>query len=130
MGTIEIIALTTIFLFFAFNIYRMSKNQSVPLEVYTEIPKLLDSGELIGIDVRSRAEVAVNPASKALNIPLGDIKSKIKELNKDKTYIIFCESGGRASFAIGQLKRAGIEKVYSLGTWRKWNEAINQNKNS
>lgn len=126
MGNTEIITLVIIFVFFTFNVYRMKKGSSVPSEIYQNIPNLLRKGELVGIDVRSPGEFSHTSPKQAKNIPLGDIAAKAKGLDKNKTYIVFCHSGARAGMAIGALKRNGIDKVYNLGTWRKWNEAIAQ----
>lgn len=126
MGTTEIIAIFVIIGFFAINMYRMSSGQALPEEIYKAIPNLLAKGELVGLDVRSPGEVSRTPATKAKNIPVGDIEAKASSLSKEKIYVVFCQSGGRASMAANQMKKKGFEKVYNLGTWRKWNEAVSQ----
>jgi len=127
MGNSEVVVLIVVFSFFIFNMYRMSKNsQSVPMEIYNDIPNLLKKGELMGLDVRSAGEFSRTSVKQAKNIPVGDISSKAKTFDKDKIYIVFCKSGARAGMAIGTLKRNGIDKAYNLGTWRKWNEALEQ----
>ncbi len=127
MMTFEIMLFFAVLLLFGYTIYIIRELQSVPADIYSQLPKLLADGKVVGVDVRSASEIAQNPSYKSIKIPLADLNSKSKELKKDKIYIIFCESGGRASLAIGLLKRAGLESVYSVGTWRKWNKVVYAN---
>jgi rhodanese-related sulfurtransferase len=38
----------------------------------------------------------------------------LEELDKDKTYFVYCLAGGRSAQACGIMKQLGFEKVYNL----------------
>lgn len=56
-------------------------------EDFVEITK--DNENYI-LDIRSKAETQKGIASKAANIPLGELTSRLGELPKDKTIFIYC----------------------------------------
>lgn len=43
-----------------------------------------------------------------------------RSLEKDKTIIVYCASGGRSALAGRVLKDLGYEKVYNLGGFKDW----------
>ncbi len=125
MNITELIALITIFVIFIFFLTKRNKAQSIPDDIYRKLPDLINSKEAIGLDVRTHAEIQRNPCKGSLCIPLNELSGKIDSLPKDKILIVFCESGGRASFAISQLRKLGIAQSYNLGSWRQWNSLRN-----
>lgn len=98
------------------------KKQSPPEEILSNSSKLIASNEIIGIDVRTESEVRANPSPGAKNIPSNRINSELPKLDPKKTYFLFCESGARASGVLSQFKKAGLNKVYNIGSWRDWKE--------
>ncbi len=82
-----------------------------------ELPKHLNKGAII-VDVRTPGEFQAghNPAS--INIPLGSLPARIKELDKTKPIILCCASGGRSGMAVGTLKEHGFTDVINAGPWR------------
>jgi adenylyltransferase/sulfurtransferase len=76
----------------------------------TELDELLKSGADIQlIDVRQPSEYnfARIPGSKL--IPLGEILSRIDEIDPNRETIIHCKMGGRSAQAIQALERAGFK---------------------
>lgn len=76
----------------------------------TELNELLQSGANIQlIDVRQPAEYnfARIPGSKL--IPLGEIASRMDELDPSREIIVHCKMGGRSAQAIQVLERAGFK---------------------
>ena len=74
------------------------------------------------IDVRTRAEVASGTIVKAINIDVMsvDFATRIKKLNPDNTYFVFCRSGARSANAVKQLRAAGFiayNLVGGIGSW-------------
>ena len=69
------------------------------------------------IDVRTAAEFAAGHLQGAVNIDVqsADFATKIASLPKDGTYIVYCQSGARASSAQSQMKAAGFTNVTSAG---------------
>jgi len=69
-------------------------------------------GDLL-LDVRSPVEVAANPVEVAINIPLNDLRNRLKDLPKDKPIKVFCEVGLRSYIACRILTQNGFD-AYNL----------------
>lgn len=85
-------------------------------KVKAQLPELLKNGAII-VDVRSAAEFKQGSRPGSLNIPLGDLNSRYKELDKDKTIVLCCASGSRSGMAVGILKSHGFANVINAGSW-------------
>lgn len=71
----------------------------------------------IVIDVRTEEEIAAGylPGTSVFaDINAADFEKKIDLLDKDKTYIVYCRSGGRSSRAAGIMLKKGFKHVYNL----------------
>ena len=78
---------------------------------------MLVSGGII-IDVRSEAEFYSGHIENSLNIPLGDLPSKLSYLNdKDQAIITCCASGIRSASAQKLLSSKGYTNVVNGGGW-------------
>ena len=71
------------------------------------------------VDVRTRAEFQSRSHPKALNIPLDQLASRLKELDPTRPVLVCCESGGRAATGVVLLRRSGFKEVANLGSWRR-----------
>ena len=73
-------------------------------------------------DVRRPDEFAVKHIKGAINIPLGQLKEKAKELLPDKNQeiILYCQSGNRSCDAAKVMQSMGYTNVYDLGAIDKW----------
>ncbi|MDD5953469.1 MAG: FAD-dependent oxidoreductase [Oscillospiraceae bacterium] len=69
------------------------------------------------LDVREEAEVMSYSLPNAANIPLGQLRSRLKELDPKATYLIFCAIGVRGYNAARILMQNGFShvKVYPAG---------------
>ena len=47
----------------------------------------------------------------------------IRNLDQDKTVIVYCASGGRSALAGKTLKDMGYDKVFNLGGFKDWAES-------
>ena len=85
--------------------------------VRRKLPGLISSGAQI-VDVREKAEFSsgANPESK--NIPLGQIKGRLQELDKTRPVILCCASGTRSGMAKSVLIKNGFKEVYNAGPWK------------
>ncbi|MBK6751537.1 MAG: hypothetical protein KA956_01425 [Pyrinomonadaceae bacterium] len=73
-----------------------------------ELKDLLDSGlDVQLIDVRQPDEFAFARIEGAKLIPLGEIISRMNELDQSRDAIIQCKMGGRSARAIEALQRMG-----------------------
>ena len=65
-------------------------------------------GEGFLLDVREPAELAVESEPRAVNIPLGQLRSRLDELPRDQEILVICRSGGRAYYATRMLLQRGF----------------------
>ena len=67
------------------------------------------------LDVREDKEFSAGHIPKAKHIPLGQLASRLQELEKFKAkpVLVTCRSGQRSARACGMLKKAGFETVYN-----------------
>jgi phage shock protein E len=76
-----------------------------------------ERSDLEVIDLRTQEEVDAGIITKNItNIDFykQDFESKIDELNKEKPYLIYCNSGNRSGETFEMMKDKGFEKVYHL----------------
>ncbi|HKK75781.1 MAG TPA: rhodanese-like domain-containing protein [Saprospiraceae bacterium] len=68
------------------------------------------------IDVRTPGEVAQGKIKNASNININsaDFKQKVSNLDKSKTYVLYCRSGARSTRAARVMMKMGFEDVYNL----------------
>tara|TARA_B110000305_G_C19416615_1_gene628333 strand:+ start:301 stop:612 length:312 start_codon:yes stop_codon:yes gene_type:complete len=66
------------------------------------------------IDVRQPEEVATGAIDGAINIPLGELPTRMQELDPKKRTVLVCRSGGRSSQAAEFLSGAGFGDVVNL----------------
>lgn len=88
----------------------------------TAMPMLNDSS-IVMIDVRTPGEVQagyIDGADMFIDFN-GDFQGGIANLDKNKTYLVYCQSGGRSSRAAKVMEAAGFAHVYNLqggiGAW-------------
>jgi|GEM_PF-318634 len=69
------------------------------------------------IDVRTPGEFAAGHAPGAINLPVGDLASKLQTLEpyRDGTVGLICKSGGRSARAAADLRKAGFVVVDFAG---------------
>ncbi len=94
-----------------------------------ELKNLINEGlgeKYIILDVRSENEFENGHIKNAININSMSTKfiSNIKSLTKEKTYIIYCQTGGRAKFAYGIIQALGLNVILYKKGYSEW--IINQ----
>lgn len=72
--------------------------------------------ELVLVDIRESEELAIASIEGALWIPMGELGSRINEIDagEDTTIALICHSGRRSLSATVALQRAGFEEVRSV----------------
>jgi rhodanese-related sulfurtransferase len=75
----------------------------------------LYNDDALVLDVREATEFTAGHIPKAKHIPLGQLNSRLNELEKfkSKPILVSCRSGQRSARACGILKKAGFETVYN-----------------
>ncbi len=87
---------------------------------------LFNHDDALVLDVREQSEWADGHITRAKHIPLGQIKSKLGELEKfkDKPIVVVCRSGNRSNTACGLLKKSGFQNLHNLaGGMIAWEQA-------
>jgi rhodanese-related sulfurtransferase len=97
-----------------------------------EAKELFGGTEVLFLDVREPNEVAESgKVSGALSVPRGLIEFRADpssamhdaKLNRAKTVIVYCGSGGRAALAGKTLKEMGFSDVRNMGGFKGWVDA-------
>jgi len=88
--------------------------------------QLMNSEEVVVLDVREASETVGGKIAKAIQIPVGAVAKRVSELekHKSKTLLVYDKTGARAGIACKELSKNGFEKVYSLnGGVMAWQDA-------
>ncbi|MCI1190700.1 rhodanese-like domain-containing protein [Calidifontimicrobium sp. SYSU G02091] len=94
-----------------------------------EAVQLINREKAVLIDVCEPSEYAAGHAVGARSVPLGTLEtSKALPSNKTLPLVVVCQSGARASRAVGVLRKLGYENARVLaggmGAWREANMPI------
>ncbi|WP_111645052.1 rhodanese-like domain-containing protein [Paranoxybacillus vitaminiphilus] len=90
-----------------------------------QVEELLKQGKNLSIiDVRGAEEVAHGKIPSARHIPLGQLESRLNEIEKDKEHIIVCRSGNRSGMACEFLASQGYDVVNMMGGMLEWTGEI------
>ena len=91
-----------------------------------EAKKMLESNpDIMVLDVSTPEETNQGILQKAIIIDIYDpgFNAKIDQLDKEKTYIVYCAAGGRSATACQIMTEKGFKKLYNLsGGYRAWNK--------
>ena len=88
--------------------------------------QMMNSEDVVVLDVREASETMGGKIAKAIQIPVGAISKRIGELekHKSKTLLVYDKTGARSGIACKELSKNGFEKVYSLnGGLLAWQDA-------
>jgi len=92
-----------------------------------EIENLQKEGAIF-IDARTALEYSLGHIDGAKNIPLSEIRERMKEIPKDKKVILYCNHGKIAYFAFSILLQNGYTNVYNISGGYKMVKFISQNQ--
>ncbi|MGC3959441.1 MAG: rhodanese-like domain-containing protein [Verrucomicrobiota bacterium] len=93
-----------------------------------EAAKLVAAGKVTVLDVRSMEEFAEGHIAGATNINFmaKDFAAQVSQLDRNKTYLLHCASGGRSKRCLPQLKQLGFKEIIHLdGGMGAWEDAGN-----
>ena len=88
--------------------------------------QLMNSEDVVVLDVREASETVGGKIAKAIQIPVGAMAKRINELDKhkNKTLLVYDKTGARSGIACKELSKNGFDKVYSLnGGLAAWQDA-------
>jgi len=91
-----------------------------------EVSRRLAAGEKLRlVDVREPHELEISHIAGADLIPLGQLASRLHELDSAREMVVFCKSGTRSARALELLAGAGFRKVKNLrGGINAWAEEV------
>jgi rhodanese-related sulfurtransferase len=81
--------------------------------------------DFVILDIRTPEEYAEGHIENAVNVDFYDdaFPDELSSLDTDKTYLIYCRSGGRSGSAFKMMKELGFRNVYNMEggiiRWRK-----------
>ncbi|MFK7967384.1 MAG: rhodanese-like domain-containing protein [Burkholderiaceae bacterium] len=86
--------------------------------------RLINDKHPVVVDVRPAAEFANGHMRDAKNIPLDELEKRANEIPAKKPVLVTCATGMSSGRAVGKLKAAGREEVFSLaGGLNGWTAA-------
>jgi len=78
-----------------------------------DLEQIIDREGLI-LDVREEAEFAFGHIEGAKSIPMGELGSRLSELNQEQEIYVICRTGKRSDFAAQKLAAHGFSKVFNV----------------
>ncbi len=109
MKTIFWILLSLLVIYIAYRTYRL-------VMLADGLDKKIADGAVI-LDVRTAEEYETGHIEDSVNISLGSIRERYRELDPNKTYITTCSHGLRSVKVESLLKERGFKKVFNGGAW-------------
>ena len=103
-------------------------DQETPEITVTELKTSLDAGErFILVDVREPFErkIADLPEAGQLRIPVGEIQSRLDEIDATDRVVLYCRTGARSGWATRLLRERGFDEAFNLkGGVMAWRDQI------
>jgi hydroxyacylglutathione hydrolase len=90
---------------------------------FEEFDKRRESDSTQVLDVRKATEFSEGNVPNAINIAHTRLASRIEDLPKDKTLLVHCGSGQRASYSVSLLKKEGFYVVWVDDFFKNWNNS-------
>jgi rhodanese-related sulfurtransferase len=116
-------------LFFGFmqTVLAVPEPDSIKHVTAKEAAKYLKANpDTVVLDIRTPKEYKAGHLAKAKNIDYyeDDFKSDLGKLDKSKTYLVHCASGGRSSRSLAVFSKLGFKSVVHLdGGYKGWAKA-------
>lgn len=86
--------------------------------------------EVTVVDVRGRSEWEAGHLADALNIPLGYLTDRMRELPTFRPIVVQCQSGSRSAIAASVLQASGLTNVMNLAggfvEWQRHNQPVHR----
>jgi len=85
-------------------------------EAYAIIVDNLSNPDFVIIDVRTPGEYASGHIEDAINMDFyaEDFDEQLDELDRDKIYLLYCQSGNRSGKALDKMEALGFKEVYNM----------------
>lgn len=89
--------------------------QTIPRMTAPALQQSLSGGEPpLVVDVRSEKEWEQSHIEGSRNMPLPRLREHVRELPRDRTVVVHCQSGYRSAIAASVMAQEGMENLYDL----------------
>lgn len=92
----------------------------------TQAQKLIGDKKVVVLDIRTPGEFSTGKIAGAKNIDFqaSDFEQRIDSLDKSKSYLVHCASGGRSTHSLMLFKKHQFQSIYHLdGGIKAWLKA-------
>ena len=90
-----------------------------------EVQSKLQRGEITLLDVREPWEYETAKVEGSKHIPMGDVSTRVQELDPDEHIVVVCHHGVRSLNVTNWLRQQGFEKVQSMrGGIDRWSRTV------
>jgi rhodanese-related sulfurtransferase len=98
------------------NLFQSAGNSAYSNISQADFQQKLNEKNVVVLDVRTSMEFRSGHIPGAINADImsAGFREKVQKLDKNKTLLVYCKSGGRSSSACGQLSGLGFTNVYNL----------------
>ncbi len=96
---------------------------------YFEIDELLQDSNYQLLDVRTKMENRLGTIKDSINIDVNELRDNLGSLNRDKTYLVFCQVGLRGYLAYRILVQNGFKVKNLDGGYRLWSHTVQEQEN-
>ena len=94
--------------------------------------QLSEDNNSVVLDVRTQEEIDLGIIPNAIHIDIYKGQGFIEEVNqldKTKSYYVYCKAGGRSAQACAVMNQLGFEKTYNLvGGFSEWQGEVSFNE--
>lgn len=91
---------------------------------YDELASYVQAYNATIIDVRTPEEFSCGYIPQAINLGVDDLRANIHQLDKNKTYVIYCQVGLRGYLATRILNNHGFKAVNLNGGYQIWSKVF------
>ena len=91
-------------------------HQLSPKEAYAFLQSHKNDPNLVILDVRTPQEFQAGHIAGATNLDYyaRDFPQKLSQLDKNKTYFVYCRTGHRSGNTVAMMRRMGFRNIYEL----------------
>ncbi|MFW9820889.1 MAG: FAD-dependent oxidoreductase, partial [Candidatus Thorarchaeota archaeon] len=85
----------------------------MPIFHWHDFTNITNNGSIL-LDVRTKDEFLARSIDYSMNIPIEELRDRIKEIPNNKPIYVYCEVGYRSYLALRILLQSGFKEVYEL----------------
>jgi rhodanese-related sulfurtransferase len=88
--------------------------------------KVIKEENLVIVDIRTPAEFKAGhlPGARNIDFKAADFKEKVSRLDRERTYLVHCQSGRRSTNALETFKALGFKSIIHLdGGFASWEKS-------